>query len=391
MNDDALKVTPFFDVDRPETTLGVGPALLKIAAASKIGPLKIVRDYVNLAFGAGKISFKDYIRLRLFDNAFWQGVDRATVVGQRRGFRIQQTINYRTDWWGMIDNKIASCSYLGACGLPTIPILALYCENLKTDAVVLCDEQALKKLLTQETNYPLFGKPLEGTQSLGSIGLQRYLPLQKSLELHDGRVVPVDAFINHVRTHYSTGYLFQKFVLPHAAIRALCGDRLSTVRIITLTNETGPNIFRACWKIPARKNTADNYWRRGNLLAKVDIVQGHVLRVLSGTGFDLVQHERHPDTHVPLIGFRVPHWRRMLETVIEAARLMHHVPLIGWDVAALDEGPIIVEMNARPDFVLPQLADGRGILEQKLTDMMKLQKRKRAEYKKEMIRQFQKL
>jgi len=392
VNDPTPQASPFIDVARPQAKRHIDVALLKIVAASKTSPLKVMQDYVSLAFGPGKISFKDYTLLRLFDGEFWAGTDRRTVVGPQRAATIYQAINFRLDWWGLLDNKVATGSYLAAYGFPVIPFLALYCENLKAGAAkAACDAQGLHRILTDEANYPMFGKPAEGTQSLGSIGLQRYLPAEESLETCEGRVVTLDAFIDQLRTHYPTGYLFQKLVLPHADIRAVCGDRLATVRMITLRDEAGPRLFRACWKIPAGANTADNYWRKGNLLAKLDIAQGRVLRVLSGSGLDLAQHDRHPDTNAPLIGFQIPHWQRMLDTVIEAARLMQHVPLIGWDIAALDEGPIIVEMNERPDFTLPQLADGRGILEPELMDFMMVQQHKFAEYKKANWRTFKDL
>ncbi len=384
--------TPIIDVAKPHANLNVDAALLKIAVASKSNPLKIMRDYVSLAFGPGKLSFQDYTKLRLFDDAFWAGVDRRTVSGQQRNTMVHHAINYRYDWWGLLENKLAVCSYLSAYGFPTIPSLAVYCKNLKTGAANLAsDERQLRNILTDEANYPMFGKPVEGQQSLGSIGLLRYLPEEKGLETSEGRMVPLDAFVEQLRTHYPTGYLFQKLLSPHAAIRAVCGDRLATVRIVTLVSEAGPKVFRACWKIPAGSNTADNYWRRGNLLAQLDVTQGRVLRVLSGSGLDLVQLDHHPDSNAPLIGFQIPHWQRMVDTVTEAASMMQHVPLIGWDVAALDEGPIIVEMNERPDFFLPQLADARGILEPEMTELMAVQARKFAEHKKANQRMFKAL
>jgi hypothetical protein len=57
----------------------------------------------------------------------------------------------------------------------------------------------------------------------------------------------------------------------------------------------------------------------------------------------------------------------------------------------LDEGPIIVEMNECPDYVLPQLADGRGILEPEFMDFMTVQQHKFAEYKKANLRTFKDL
>jgi len=161
----------------------------------------------------------------------------------------------------------------------------------------------------------------------------------------------------------------------------MCGDRLPTIRIVTLNTEGGPKVFRACWKIPAGANVADNYWRSGNLLAQLDVAHGKVLRVLSGNGLGLTYHEHHPDTGVAMIGFEIPHWSAIVATVIEAARLMQHVPLIGWDVTALDSGPLIVEMNGRPDLFLPQLADARGVLDAELVDFLAVQKRKSAAWR----------
>jgi Sugar-transfer associated ATP-grasp len=390
-NDESLE-KPFFDLAQPRSKHSVDAALLKIVAASKTSPLSIMRDYVGLAFGPGKISFKDYTRLRLFDQEFWGEEDRRTVAGQHRSAAIYYTVNFRHDWWGLVENKIATCSYLAAYGIPTTPTLAVYCENLTTGAAnVVSNERHLRDFLTDNANYPMFGKPIEEQRSLGSIGLQRYLPKSESVEMREGRLLPLGEFVDQLRTHYPTGYIFQKLMSPHAAIRTLCGNRLATVRVITLANGASPKVFRVCWKIPAGANLADNYWRKGNLLAQVDIARGQVLRVLSGTGLDLAQHDRHPDSGAPLIGFRIPHWQRVLDTAIEASRLMQHVPLIGWDIAVVDQGPVIIEMNECPDFVMPQLADARGILEPELMDFMLIQQRRCAEREKanrEIFKQF---
>lgn len=383
LSDDESLEKPLLDVAQPRTTHSVNATVLKIVAATKTSPLRIMRDYARLAFGPGKISFKDYTQLRLFDRTYWGEEDCRTVAGKRCSMAIWSTINYRDDWWGLVRNKIAACSYLAAYGIPTTQTLAVYCDNLKTGAAnIAADERQLRDILVDAANYPMFGKPIEELRSLGSIGLQRYLPHSESLETSDGRLLPLDEFISFLRTHYATGYIFQKLMSPHATIRTICGDRLATVRIITLANEASPKVFRACWKIPVGANTADNYWRKGNLLAQVDIAQGQVLRALSGTGLDLVQHDRHPDSGAQLIGFRLPYWQRILDTAIEAARLLRHVPLIGWDIAVLDGGPVIVEMNECPDFVMIQLADARGILQPELMDFMQTQQHKRAEYKK---------
>jgi hypothetical protein len=370
------------DIARPQVAQSIDKALLKMVAETRTSPLKVMRDYVGLALGPGKVSFKDYTQLRLFDEAFWTGADRRTVAGVHRNVELHQQINFRHEWWGLLDNKIAMASYLSAYGFPTIPTLAVYAENLATTAAhVVRNAAELRRVLTDESHYPMFGKPTEGLQSLGSVGLRRYSPESQCLETTDGRVVALDAFVADITHHYAGGYLLQRFVTPHAAIRALCGDRLATIRVVTLNTGAESKVFRACWKIPAGANVADNYWRSGNLLAQLDVAQGKVLRVLSGSGLGLAHHQQHPDTGVAMIGFEIPHWPAIVATVIEGARLMQHVPLIGWDVTALDSGPVIVEMNGRPDLFLPQLADARGVLDAELTGFLAVQKRKAAEWR----------
>ena len=380
------------DVTRPTHELPLDVALRKMAEVAKGSALKVMREYATLAFGPGQVSFSDYTKLRLFDDAFYAGSDKRTVVGQRRNFDIDLTINYRHDWMGLFSNKVASASYLAAHGFPTIPVSAIYAKDLAgASHVVARNKDDLRAFLVNEANYPLFGKPIEGIQSLGSIGLKRYLPGTDSLETIDGREVPLDHFMLDIDQHYGHGYLFQKFLTPHPAIRTVCGDRPATVRIVTLACEGEPKVFRACWKIPTGSNVADNYWRPGNLLAQIDLASGRVQRVTSGTGLDLTEHTHHPDTKAQLVGMEVPNWTRLSQTAAEAARLMRHMPLIGWDMALLETGPVIVEMNEKPDFFLNQLADGRGVLDEELTTFIKSQKKKATDRVRSIKRQVHQL
>ena len=133
-------------------------------------------------------------------------------------------------------------------------------------------------------------------------------------------------------------------------------------------------MFRACWKIPAGGNLADNYWRAGNLLAQIDLATGRVMRAMSGTGLALQQHTHHPDTQANLIGATVPLWDAIVSTAIEGAKLLRHMPLIGWDMASLDSGATIIEMNETPDLSLNQLADARGILDDEFSSFLQYQK-----------------
>jgi hypothetical protein len=364
------------DVTRETLTPPLAVQLQGIARETGKSPLQLTGQYMRLAFGPGKIGFTDFVKLRLFDEAFHAGSPLDAYVGSRRNRDICVEVNHRHDWFGLMGNKVASGTYLAAHGLPTIPTAALFAPRLCSDAPgLLRDRAALEAFLLSAGRYPLFGKPVEGIQSLGSIGLARCLPQSRMLEKIDGTAIALDDIVTEIATHYAAGYLFQPLMAPHSAIKTLCGSRLACLRVVTALTEAGPQVLRTAWKLPVARNAADNYWRPGNLLAEIDIDRGEVRRVTSGTGLATRLHERHPDSGVDLIGFEHPHWAGLLAVALEGARVMQHVPLIGWDIAATDDGPVIVEMNESPDLFLVQFADRRGIRDAAFEAFLAFQKR----------------
>jgi hypothetical protein len=373
--------SPIVDVARPNRDRPPAEALMRAVTASGTGTARLLQDYARLAFGPGRLSFNDYIRLRLFDEQLYGNADKRAFVGARANRDIAVAVNYRHDWFGMVSNKIAAGAYLRTYGLPTIPLTALYAENLGLACERLVrTPDALLALLRQEAIYPLFGKPVESYQSLGSASLRHYRPGTDSLVFIDGREIKLMEFVTDIRAHYAQGYLFQPLVLPQATIRGICGDRLATVRILTMATEAGPKIARASWKIPAGENSADNYWRSGNVLAQINPQDGTIGRTFTGSGFDLQEISTHPDSQQPFRGFQLPDWDGLCAIALEGARVMRHMPLIGWDMAASEAGPLIVEMNETPDFFLHQLADSRGMLDPDFNEFIAYQKAKSAQH-----------
>jgi hypothetical protein len=367
-------------------------ALRDLAAASGMSPIQAVRDFASLAMGPGKTSFEDYVRLRLFDLAYWAGCDRRTVVGQRCNRDLVVEANYRHDWYGLVGDKIASATYLAAYGLPTVPIMAIFAPRLTMGAAhVLRSRAELERFLLREDVYPLFGKPADGFQSLGSIALRGVHPARGEIETIGGAFVRLADFLDDVCNHYDGGYIFERFMSPHPDAARLYGERLGTTRIVTLCDADGPRIFRASWKIPSGQNTADNFWRNGNLLAKIDLESGAIEKAVSGTGFDMRFETHHPDTGAPLIGAAVPRWADVKDVALEGARVMRHVPMLGWDLGSAADGPVIVEMNETPDLFLNQFADARGVLEPDFLAFLAEQKRAAKAHETRMKRQLAKL
>lgn len=372
------------DVDRPDFNALTGQSFNQIRELSGRSLGSVLRSFAKLAWGRGKLSFSDFVRLRLFDPAFGFESELNTFVGQRLNRDICVDVNYRHDWHGILSNKVASLGYLAAYGFPTIPIRAIYApEGARCGASILASRNDLVRFLSSSENYPLFGKPVEGVQSLGSVALQSVTAANGILTNVNGGTMPIEQLAGEIEENYRPGYIFQPMARPHEQLAKLCGQRLGCVRLMTGLTESGPQILRGCWKIPAGENVADNYWRQGNLLARIDLSTGKILSVSSGSGVNLKMHETHPDTGVAMIGYQHPAWSQMKALALEGARLMRHVPMIGWDLAHTDERPVIVEMNETPDFFLVQLADRRGIYDETFERFVAFQAKKRSEFLKE--------
>lgn len=376
--------TTSIEVARPTQSVALAGMLQKIAAETGTPYFHLIREFAGLAFGPGRLTFDEYVALRLFDPKMYDGADKRTFAGLAAMRRIWLQANHRIEFFGLVDNKIACNALFASYGFPSIPTLAVFSEKVgRPSPTLLHSADDLRAFLTRSEHYPLFGKPIDGRQSLGSASLDRYDSARNCLITVAGREIALDTFIADLRTHYASGYLFQKRVRPHAAVRAICGDRLATVRLMTIWTQGQPKLLRACWKIPAGDNAADNFWRPGNLLAQLDLDTGRVARVMRGQGIKFEEITHHPDTGAALVGTEVPNWREMTETVLEGARMLKHVALIGWDIAPVDAGAVIVELNQTPDFLLPQLADRRGILDADFANFLAERKQDAIAHKRE--------
>jgi hypothetical protein len=106
----------------------------------------------------------------------------------------------------------------------------------------------------------------------------------------------------------------------------------------------------------------DNF-ARGGLIAPVDRASGEI----SGPGVRLDARcgvrtaGRHPDTGEEFIGFRLPHWEDAVRLALRAAAAFADVPFVGWDVALLEQGPILIEGNVAWNADGIQLPHRRGL------------------------------
>jgi len=187
-----------------------------------------------------------------------------------------------------------------------------------------------------------------------------------------GEVHDIDGLLATLsRSGGDEGVVIQERLFDAAPLSVLCGRRgLQTMRINTLLHPEGRvSILFYMIKILAGNTLSDNFsmGTTGNLIAFGDsdcVLRGAVTRHQCGSGMTVVKV--HPGTGVSLDGFKLPWASEAIEMVKTAQRCFPMLPTLGWDVALTDEGPRIIEANARwdPPLYAPFLmsdADWRAI------------------------------
>ncbi|MGE3804871.1 MAG: sugar-transfer associated ATP-grasp domain-containing protein, partial [Gemmataceae bacterium] len=109
-------------------------------------------------------------------------------------------------------------------------------------------------------------------------------------------------------------------------------------------------------RLPTKESNGRANLHPGGIGAGVDLPSGFTHHAVQRNSFVL----SHPDTGLPVIGFRVPYWREvvdMSQRVAEAAGLGY----IGVDIVVdAERGPMLLEANARPGLAI-QIANARGL------------------------------
>jgi hypothetical protein len=347
--------------DRP---LDLAAAMRVARARHGLALLDQVRDILTLSLGCGRLEPREYYLYGLYDHARHDVEARGSFLGRVAAFKLGR---------GLVDRGLTAETLekprferlMQAHGLPTTTTLACYGGERPPEGVRhLADEAALGRFLRESESRCLFGKPLASVNSLGVVAIDGWEPATDGVVLADGRRVTVLRMASALAPHSAGGYIFQRRLVPHPELAPVLGGAVSTVRVLVLRDRGAPLIHRCAWKIPARGNPADNFWRPGNLLAAVEPVSGRVWRVVDDIHPRQQALERHPDSGMALRDRVLPDWTSLRATVLAAAELLPGSRLLGFDVALTDEGPVLVEVEGNGGHpMLVQLAHDRGVID----------------------------
>lgn len=329
-----------------------------------------LKDLMMLSMRGHRLTADEYYLMRLYEDDRLSMDDKRKFVGLQKSRKIWSALNQINPWRGMIDNKLVFEQVLRGFGLPTTKTLAIAGGAAKFPKPIGLDDERALKAFFANAPFPLFGKPLNSNQSLGSTQITAYRSRTNEVELHDGRRVSVGDFFGEISASYAGGYLFQACLEQHEQLQKMTGSGVATVRLVTLDRGDGPELFRAVIKLTGDGNVADNFWRKGNLLAPVDAETGQIGPAHSALGIDASIVDTHPVTGAQIAGVELPFWLETVDLAYNTAGLLGDSVLVGFDIAITKQGPVVVEANYDPHLIMLQIAHGKGVLDQHMTDAL---------------------
>jgi hypothetical protein len=149
--------------------------------------------------------------------------------------------------------------------------------------------------------------------------------------------------------------LLEEVLVQNKELSKLNSSSVNTIRFATFYANNKVNLIASAIRIGAPGSCVDNLHGIG-VAAAVDISTG----VIKSDGYDNLcrKHTDFPSSNINLIGFQIPMWDKLLETVKNAAEKAYkdmNIKWVGWDIAILENDVALIEGNPHQSNDLIQL------------------------------------
>jgi glutathione synthase/RimK-type ligase-like ATP-grasp enzyme len=327
-------------------------------------------EIVALRLGVGKLLPREYYQYQLYDDRQYSWSEKKRFLGSDLENGLIPFLG-EGDWIGLANDKLASYAFFKGLGFP-IPETYAVCHAYRRfgDVPTLRSREELAHHLRSGARFPFVAKPIFGMWGKDVWAVRDYDAQRDRLVLVNGTDIEIEAFIDAFDHRLRRGILLQELLRPHADVADLCGERICSVRMVSLIDAAGPRLISTLWKIAAGDNMADNYWGPGNLVAPIESATGRVGRPFTGLGRDIRHYDQHPDTGRRLTGAALPDWQAAVKLCIDATATLPGIPMQAWDVALTLRGPVLLEVNVNGGMRLPQLTRQGGLYTDEMREFL---------------------
>ncbi|MCI9233168.1 MAG: hexapeptide transferase [Bacilli bacterium] len=216
----------------------------------------------------------------------------------------------------------------------------MFKDYIKRDWILLngCNQEAFDNFIKNKKN--VFAKPLNGTHGDN---------MQK-INIHEWKDKNLYQYL--MEQHL---FLIEELVIQNEIMNSLNPSSINTIRVISICKNNKSKIIAAYSRIGSGK-IVDNF-NAGGMVAPVDIKSGKI--TYPAVNKKNIIFTKHPETNISIEGFQIPEWENVKELVLEAAKVVPQVGLVGWDVAISEKGPLLIEGNEFPGHDIYQLPPHR--------------------------------
>lgn len=224
----------------------------------------------------------------------------------------------------------------------------------------LCNDERYIKYLEDKTLFNEYFSEFVHRKWLCS----KHMSKQEFICLCDSNselfIKPIDAMegegvrkitINNDNLEYIYEDLIKQDVLIEESIKQhsqlnIGNASVNSSRILTVLDNYGKaHVIRAGLRAGVGGAVVDNF-SAGGVLYQIDIKSGRIdHKGIQGTNYDIIYH---PNTNLCMLGYQIPNWSAVLETVVKAAEKLPGCRFIGWDVAITNNSVELIEGNHNP-------------------------------------------
>lgn len=305
-----------------------------IRARTGKGLVRQAREQMALAFLAA-IPPKTYYRYRLHEAEARARAGDYLLRSETKATLYRFLRPPAASGRGLLNDKLDFARECRAAGVRAIPTLM----EVRDGRVIPLEADALPP-------RDLVVKPRSGR---GGRDVERWLHRDDGRwESSGGRVLDAEGLLRRLRERSrKQPYLVQPRLVNHPELADLGRGVLTTVRVLTCTNEAGEGeVTHACLRIGGADPVVDNMHRGGGAAA-VDLATGRLGPAI-GSSATSDWWVKDPATGAAIAGRLLPDWPAAIDLVCRAHRIFSVCVVIGWDVALLEDGPCLVEGNRSP-------------------------------------------
>lgn len=169
---------------------------------------------------------------------------------------------------------------------------------------------------------------------------------------------PISAGSAEVLLRSLGSYIVEKRVCNGRYSGIINPTTLNTIRILTMVDPRNGQAFiaTAIHRFGTSRSAPADNWTQGGLSVALDVDTGRLgCGATCPVDGELEWRSHHPETGARIEGVVVPGWARIRREILKCAEIFAHIPYVGWDVAASEDGFVVIEGNSNTDVNLLQI------------------------------------